>query len=250
MRTSPENRPRPRPPGPRKAGFTLIELLVVIAIIAILSAILLPAISGAMEKAKRASCQARMHSFIAMLHVYAQDHDGRFPSGGSDGHPDDTHTPVVSSTIYKNLRDYCSDYHAFDCPNLQSRFKKDGDWREQSGYGYAIGYHYLGGHSNTPWPAGSSEPWTSPVVDSDAADLVVVADLNVVCYDTQQLIAPHCRTGPSILENEDLGGKTPEDVGVAGGHVGLLDGSVRWRPIAEMKERRCSQSYGGTYGYW
>lgn len=63
-----------------KDSFTLIELLVVIAIIAILAAILLPALNSARERGRSASCVNNLKQIGVMVHAYADDHDGFFPS--------------------------------------------------------------------------------------------------------------------------------------------------------------------------
>ncbi|MGC9455806.1 MAG: type II secretion system protein [Phycisphaerae bacterium] len=66
-------------------GFTLIELLVVIAIIALLMAILMPALGAAKNAALFTVCMTRQHGFGKALQLYAGDHDGWIPRDGMGG---------------------------------------------------------------------------------------------------------------------------------------------------------------------
>src|SRR5438132_5678150 len=62
-----------------RGGFTLIELLVVIAIIAILAALLLPVLTRAKERAKRANCKSNLHQLGLTTLMYANDNVDKLP---------------------------------------------------------------------------------------------------------------------------------------------------------------------------
>jgi prepilin-type N-terminal cleavage/methylation domain-containing protein/prepilin-type processing-associated H-X9-DG protein len=65
----------------RDKGFTLIELLVVIAVIAILMAILMPALHRAREQGKRVVCESNLKQMALAWIMYAEENDGKIMKG-------------------------------------------------------------------------------------------------------------------------------------------------------------------------
>jgi prepilin-type N-terminal cleavage/methylation domain-containing protein len=114
-----------------RRGFTLIELLVVIAIIAVLAALLLPALARAKEQARRVKCLSNLKQVCLAAKEFALDHEGQVPwhtpvgDGGTYG--------ISAATAWRNFSSLSNDLAApqvLVCPSDTATKMIAGSWPE------------------------------------------------------------------------------------------------------------------------
>ena len=240
-------------------GFTLIELLVVIAIIAILAALILSAVAGAKEQARRSACKNNLRQCSVAAIIFADENENTLPDGIRNDRGE--HLMWVSTFTWTNFLNAGATGKILACPNLPDPFGRPDGYRVTgffSNWGYLLGYNYHGGHNRPVNWNNNFFDWQAPLTGTDSPSLVLFSDLNQWSPNTLKwTMAPHAARGP-VLENGSAAvtrynGAPSAQAGAAGGNVGLLDGSVNWKSIGSMQTYqtyRPDGSSGDFLGSW
>ena len=242
-----------KPTHSHRPGFSLAELLAVVAIIAILVALLLPGISSARERGRRAVCLAQMRQLGLAAIGYAHDNGDVLPPATATNRPKGAplYLPLIGTNTQQFLLRYLGNSNVFDCPNLRPVFTQShsNDWRwPESKYELQIGYFYLGARPEAPW-YGVQEPvretWASPQNLREPLDLPVFTDLSYVAACVKRIVIAHGRRGVVAWEDPDIFQPDPwrtyararNDL-IGGTHHARVDGSVVWILPSQVRFRR------------
>jgi prepilin-type N-terminal cleavage/methylation domain-containing protein/prepilin-type processing-associated H-X9-DG protein len=231
-------------------GFTLIELLVVIAIIAILAAMLLPALARAKDRAIRVQCLNNLKQMAVAFNIYANDNRDKLPqnppSAGSVGGWawdlawDPGLTMLNNGILWKT----------FYCPGTAPRFSETNNY--DLFYRFSPGsFHVLGYALTLPdlkqflVPTNINTTLTPKSITFGAltfdppspADRVLDADATLRANGSWSSIPggytfPYPGGANWPHTSPHLKGGLP-----AGGNVGFCDSHVEWRKFPLMKQR-------------
>ncbi len=233
------------------AGFTLVELVVVIAMTGILAALLLPALSGAKEKARRAVCKGNLHQLYVVCLNSANDNADVLPSAADN--IGNYHSIRLSDQMFTNLVGYAAgNSNIFYCPNLDFGSEVGGAATHDQ-YGYIIGYSYLA-DDIIPGKPGVAYALVPVKFSTAAGTNELLADANYWTssqsdYSPMMKMAPHTTAGAATaLGSSSVPGATNSaSIGAMGGNIELYDGSVNWRTISSMQTFSAS-SLNDAYG--
>jgi prepilin-type N-terminal cleavage/methylation domain-containing protein len=210
-------------------GFTLVELLVVIAILAILLVILIPALSGAMEKSRRPKCASNLKQIGSAYLQYAGDNKGRFPSPISSGKAPFESLGVTGNTAVARGPAVLFGLGLLESPDVMycpaaNRLTRQACWKVPDWGNSSSSFDIYAGYTNSAFGADKSY------------DAFVQTD-----QDNTKIFAMDHTEGHNDWSCHFVGRKC------AGGNVMMGDTHVEWRPFTRM-ERRYAQS--GREYYW